>query len=153
MESRVEIKPCQCGRTPRLRRDAHEGIFWVICESDDCLAQGPVGHSAEDAITAWNKPGDCIAELTAENQRLRTMYADAERSRLAVLGQAVAAEAGNARLRAALEEAEEECREREGDIEWCGRCYARQAPTAAPHCPTCPFAPLNEEVPDDQGSG
>ena len=52
---RMKVKPCPfCAsrKTGLTRSEVSMRRYWVECE--DCRAQGPHHHEAQDAIDAWN---------------------------------------------------------------------------------------------------
>lgn len=61
------LKPCPfCGRPQGIQYEVDEA-WWVACVL--CYARGPMKHSAEDAVAAWNnRAGE--ARLTAERDEM-----------------------------------------------------------------------------------
>jgi Lar family restriction alleviation protein len=51
-----ELKPCPfCGGTGELEVGSIGRIRLVVCNNNDCLVEGPIGHSRDEAIAAWNR--------------------------------------------------------------------------------------------------
>ena len=56
------LKPCPfCGGTDLRMGEAHEAVY-VNCP--DCDTDGPMRHTDQEAITAWNTRAEGIDELT-----------------------------------------------------------------------------------------
>ena len=71
-----ELKPCPfCGGEARTFRSLSTEDVYVICDSDECMACGPIKDAEDTAACAWNTRPDSLALTAAEDdaQRLREL--------------------------------------------------------------------------------
>ena len=54
----MKLKPCPfCGRNDSISIDKYKsgGEWWHFVECKECMANGPVGKTEQDAADAWNE--------------------------------------------------------------------------------------------------
>lgn len=65
----MNIEPCMfCGGKAHYQIDTLDPTYcWIGCF--DCLAEGPLKKSEEDAVTAWNAVARIVREHRESNDR------------------------------------------------------------------------------------
>src|SRR5688500_3732056 len=72
------ILPCPFCKSTDVGYGSNAGQItqiWIMCA--DCCAEGPIAIDEEAAAQKWNKAGQRIAALEAENAALKASVADA----------------------------------------------------------------------------
>lgn len=49
-----ELKPCPFCDKAASMASAPPDAWWVVCDNNECCAEGPIRKVEADAVTAWN---------------------------------------------------------------------------------------------------
>lgn len=61
------LKPCRwCDGTEVSQHSNGDAFYWVQCNDERCLAEGPIRTTETDAIAAWNRRAPLAPPTEAE---------------------------------------------------------------------------------------